>query len=142
MAWLTADVDGNDALRLHFQQLTDKMLVPLNRYFQTLIPAANEPHGRIKPFSHPAFLDHLKTKGPNPLGFRTKGLTSKSRVEADFYSSFCMRGCFAGWLAARVHSASAAVAASSAGDGASRHSSSRDSDESGSVARRGGAVVR
>lgn len=35
---LTPDRAGNAALRTHFQQLTERFLVPLNRYFQTLVP--------------------------------------------------------------------------------------------------------
>lgn len=105
------------------------MLVPLNRYFQTLVPPrtpvpTSPQPGRsavpppppalslstLKPFSLPAFVSHLKTKGPNPLSFKTKGLSTKSRVESDFYSSFCMSPCFASWLSARVESLGIAVA--------------------------------
>jgi hypothetical protein len=120
------------------------MLVPLNRYFQTLVPTispsptpspvyafgASTPHsalasstastiGSLKPFSIPAFVSHLKTKGPNPLSFRQKGLTTKSRVESDFYTTFCMSPTFAGWLSKRVESMGVAFAAaqSSAGVG-------------------------
>jgi len=114
------DEAGNAALRTHFQQLTEKMLVPLNRYFQTLVPnlspdpsAPTAGIGGIKPFSIPAFLTHLKTKGPNPLTFRNKGLTTRTRVENDFYTSFCMSPTFAGWLASRVDSLGLAVAAQS-----------------------------
>ena len=97
------------------------MLVPLNRYFQTLVPTLSpnpSPSlgpgaGGIKPFSIPSFLSHLKTKGPNPLTFRNKGLTSRTRVENDFYTSFCMSPTFAGWLASRVDSLGLAVAAQS-----------------------------
>ena len=115
------DPSGNEALRAHFQQLTEKMLVPLNRYFQTLVPtlsplpspiprnAPNNPS--IKPFSLPGFLSHLRTHGPNPLSFRTRGLSTKARVENDFYASFGMSPTFAGWLAARVESLGLAVAA-------------------------------
>ncbi|KAL7418405.1 hypothetical protein Q5752_006863 [Cryptotrichosporon argae] len=138
------DPAGNDALRAHFQQLTDKFLVPLNRYFQTLIPtlspvptpspspspvprvaqtlappapssAAGSPNPAagaavVRPFSLPAFLAHLRATGPNPLAFRTKGLSTKTRVETDFYTAFCMGGCFAAWLAGRVDSVGAVVA--------------------------------
>ncbi|WVO12525.1 hypothetical protein L204_100125 [Cryptococcus depauperatus] len=128
------DPDGNEALRRHFQQLTEKFLVPLNRYFQTLIPTPsptmgpNPPtfpllpltprsfshlspspslqtsHLCIRPFSLPTFLSHLRFSGPNPLAFRTRGLTGKVRVESDFYASFCMSSGFAGWLSSRVES--------------------------------------
>ena len=141
---LTVPVDpaGNEALRTHFQQLTERFLVPLNRYFQTLVPtlqpspipspnpaltpstSANSVNSAsshlstssnslnsLKPFSLPAFLAHLKNHGPNPLSFRNKGLTTKTRVESDFYASFCMSATFAGWLAGRVESLGIAVAA-------------------------------
>jgi len=117
----TVDPAGNEALRAHFQQLTEKMLVPLNRYFQTLVPTlspAPSPNpgivtdnSTIKPFSLPAFLTHLRTHGPNPLLFRTKGLSTKARVENDFYAAFGMSASFAGWLGARVESLGLAVAA-------------------------------
>jgi len=116
-----ADAKGNEALRAHFQQLTEKMLVPLNRYFQTLVPTlspAPSPNpsevtqsSGIKPFSLPAFLTHLRTHDPNPLSFRTKGLSTKARVEHDFYAAFGISATFAGWLAARVESLGLAVAA-------------------------------
>jgi hypothetical protein len=90
------------------------MLVPLNRYFQTLVPtlspnpaalpSTTAPPATLKPFSLPAFLAHLRTHGPNPLAFRTKGLSSKARVESDFYAAFCMSPTFAGWLHARINS--------------------------------------
>ncbi|WVR07677.1 hypothetical protein IAU60_004719 [Kwoniella sp. DSM 27419] len=123
------DPEGNEALRTHFQQLTERFLVPLNRYFQTLVPTLSSPgasptsgpsstvpspgghtpsightSGAIRPFSIPSFLSHLRNHGPNPLTFRTKGLSSKSRVESDFYASFCMSPTFAKWLEARVDS--------------------------------------
>ena len=98
------------------------MLVPLNRYFQTLVPTLsplpsppppmNVLHNpSIKPFSLPGFLSHVRTHGPNPLSFRTRGLSTKARVENDFYASFGMSPTFAGWLAARVESLGLAVAA-------------------------------
>lgn len=100
------------------------MLVPLNRYFQTLIPTLGAtsssrapspiPAGvaaSVKPFSLPAFLTHLRNTGPNPLTFRTKGLSTKSRVESDFYAAFCMSPTFAGWLHAKLRSLEPVVAA-------------------------------
>jgi len=117
---LTVDSAEIDALRTHFQQLTEKMLVPLNRYFQTLVPppspsptAPTASSIPIKPFSLPAFLTHLKTRGPNPLAFRNRGLMTKARVESDFYTTFCMSPTFAGWLSSRVESLGLAVAAQS-----------------------------
>lgn len=95
------------------------MLVPLNRYFQTLVPTLSpnpsptlppQSNNTLKAFSIPSFLVHLKTRGPNPLLFRSRGLTSRARVESDFYTAFCMSPTFAGWLAARVNSLGLAVA--------------------------------
>ncbi|WWC64585.1 uncharacterized protein I303_107196 [Kwoniella dejecticola CBS 10117] len=125
------DPEGNEALRTYFQQLTERFLVPLNRYFQTLVPtlsstpsgsatsvspipspsgssssisSAAHTAGAIRPFSLPNFLTHLRNHGPNPLLFKTKGLSTKSRVESDFYASFCMSSTFARWLEVRVNS--------------------------------------
>lgn len=111
------DIEANEALRTHFQQLTERFLVPLNRYFQTLVPApslsaATASGGvttTIKPFSLPAFLTHLRSTGPNPLAFKNKGLSMKSRVENDFYASFGMSPTFAGWLSGRIDSLGSAV---------------------------------
>lgn len=103
---------------MHFQQLTEKFLVPLNRYFQTLIPTPSSSSlqgSTIKPFSLPSFLSHLRSTGPNPLAFKTKGLTMKSRVENDFYASFGMSPTFAGWLSGRIETLGSAVKAQSAG---------------------------
>lgn len=125
------DPEGNEALRMHFQQLTEKFLAPLNRFFQTLVPHRTTTHGltlpsdgsqrmpppppalsvsALKPFSLPTFLAHLRAHGPNPLAFKTRGLQSKARVESDFYASFCMSPTFAGWLQQRVESLGIAVA--------------------------------
>ncbi|WRT70225.1 uncharacterized protein IL334_007220 [Kwoniella shivajii] len=132
------DPEGNEALKTHFQQLTERFLVPLNRYFQTLVPTLSTPSpsvspstlpaststststsisaastshtaGAIRPFSLPNFLSHLRNHGPNPLLFKTKGLSMKSRVENDFYASFCMSSTFARWLEARVDSLGLAI---------------------------------
>jgi hypothetical protein len=111
---------------MHFQQLTERFLVPLNRYFQTLIPTPSSTSLQssspaIKPFSLPSFLAHLRSTGPNPLAFKTKGLTMKSRVEHDFYASFGMSPTFAGWLSGRIESLGSAVKAQSV---SSSHNSS------------------
>lgn len=110
------DVEANEALRMHFQQLTERFLVPLNRYFQTLIPTTTSTRrSDIKPFSLPSFLAHLRSTGPNPLAFKTKGLTMKSRVEHDFYATFGMSPTFSGWLSGRIESLDSAVRAQSTG---------------------------
>ncbi|BEI82755.1 hypothetical protein CcaverHIS002_0306230 [Cutaneotrichosporon cavernicola] len=157
------DKTGNMALRTHFQQLTERFLVPLNRYFQTLVPpptsGSSTPHrpslsrgssftsggvlppppamslSGLKPFSLPSFLAHLKKHGPNPLSFKSKGLAGKARVENDFYAAFCMGACFAGWLAARVQSLGLALAPMG-NEGlltASGFSSARDSGDASSA---------
>ncbi|ODN77662.1 hypothetical protein L202_04813 [Cryptococcus amylolentus CBS 6039] len=190
------DPAGNEALRSHFQQLTERFMVPLNRYFQTLVPTqtpipgmgshltpsmAGSPHPSannlpspspspslsaspmpspavfshlspslpvplssqspltaIRPFSLPAFLIHLRNSGPNPLLFRSNPsksiiLTGKSRVENDFYASFCMSAGFAGWLGGRVESLGGALAGSVSRTGTPRlsTSSSRSVSSSG-----------
>lgn len=112
---LTEDLEANEALRMYFQQLTEKFLVPLNRYFQTLVPVVSSRDPDIKPFSLPTFLAHLRSTGPNPLAFKTKGLTMKSRVEHDFYATFAMSASFAGWLSDRIDSLGSAVRAQSNG---------------------------
>lgn len=119
---------------MHFQQLTERFLAPLNRYFQTLVPQRTTKGlsipsdgsqlmpppppalsvSALKPFSLPTFLAHLKAHGPNPLAFKTRGLQSKARVESDFYASFCMSPTFAGWLQQRVETLGIAVASASA----------------------------
>lgn len=122
---------------MHFQQLTERFLAPLNRYFQTLVPHRTTKGlsipsdgsqlmpppppalsvSALKPFSLPTFLAHLKAHGPNPLAFKTRGLQSKARVESDFYASFCMFPTFAGWLQQRVESLGIAVASANGASG-------------------------
>jgi hypothetical protein len=85
--------------------------VPLNRYFQTLVPTLSSNNQDIKSFSLPAFLNQLKI-GPNPLSFRQKGLSSKTRVESDFYTRFCMSQTFSGWLSSKMISIGSVVNAS------------------------------
>lgn len=62
----------------------------------------------FRPFSLPDFLVHLKSTAPNPLRFRSKGLTMKGKVEHEFYTAFCMSCAFAGWLEQRIDSMQAA----------------------------------
>lgn len=118
-----SDAAGNETLRTFFIQLTEKMLAPLNRYVSSLIPPVgyvwscsfdrghhgayhspdvdSSPEG-IKPFALTAFLHHLKAMAPNPLQFRSKGLTTKGKVETEFYTAFCKSPGFAGWLRNRL----------------------------------------
>ena len=56
----------------------------------------------IKPFGLSAFLLHLKAMAPNPLQFRSQGLTTKGKVEIQFYTAFCKSPGFAGWLRNRL----------------------------------------
>lgn len=98
-----SDPAGNAALRAYFMQLTEKMLSPLNRYVNSLIPPSESMDG-IKPFVLSDFLAHLKATAPNPLQFRPKGLTPKSKVEIEFYTKFCSSPGFAEWQTRQLNS--------------------------------------
>lgn len=60
---LTPDRAGNAALRTHFQQLTERFLVPLNRYFQTLVPPPSS--GASTPQRPPLSRPHSFTAHPS-----------------------------------------------------------------------------
>ncbi|GMK56685.1 hypothetical protein CspeluHIS016_0305250 [Cutaneotrichosporon spelunceum] len=55
------DKGGNEALRTHFQQLTERFLVPLNRYFQTLVPPLSSGASTPRPT-----LSRASSFGPTP----------------------------------------------------------------------------
>nr|VWO99742.1 RRM domain-containing protein [Ganoderma boninense] len=67
---------ASEALRQHFAARTTALLVPLQRYLQTLIPTPSEsrsplPNGaRLKPFHDAAFFSSLKAHG-SPLPFKS-----------------------------------------------------------------------
>ncbi|KAL7413136.1 hypothetical protein BDY24DRAFT_341111 [Mrakia frigida] len=97
------DFSANNDLRFHFADLTEKFLVPLNRYFASLIPTDLTPTPintlpPLKPFSPSAFLASLKAHG-HPLTFRSK--VSGGGGSQVFYESFLKSRNFGGWLTRR-----------------------------------------
>lgn len=117
-------IDGSERLDSYFRQLTERFLVPLYRY--------NNRRGRA-PWSTPDFLASLNENQyvASPLRFRSRGLISKSRIEQDFYATFCMSGNFASWLLELE-----ATAAPPAGDYNASARPSIESDMSSAVGRR------
>ncbi|KAI7868331.1 hypothetical protein BDF14DRAFT_1795470 [Spinellus fusiger] len=97
----------NNMLRRHFVDLTEKFLVPLNRYFSTLIPLHN-PHSdvklpRLKPFQTDQFMKSLKEHGPQlPFKSTFKTRTSNTDSTKELYSQFLKCGNFATWLQYRT----------------------------------------
>ena len=87
-------------MRRHFSSRTAALLVPFNRYLNTLIPSPSEAlHSsrsdrtpRLKPFNNVNFLASLKTHG-TPLPFRSN---SKQR---EFYERWLRTPAFGLWLA-------------------------------------------
>ncbi|CAO3570615.1 unnamed protein product [Mortierella alpina] len=96
----------DNILRKHFSTLTEKFLVPLNRYFATLVPSdislsstAQFPH--IAPFKQQTFLKFL-AKNPPAITFRTSTFKSNSETCQSFYKDFLKCGNFATWLRLRT----------------------------------------
>ncbi|KAG1750091.1 hypothetical protein EDB19DRAFT_1936844 [Suillus lakei] len=84
-------------LRRHFCSRTNTMLVPLNRYLNTLIPSPTERTTvsscrRLKPFSTVDFFSSLKANG-SPLPFKS---ATKRR---EFYERWLKTPAFGLWLA-------------------------------------------
>ncbi|KAH9902816.1 DUF1630-domain-containing protein [Cubamyces lactineus] len=96
--WCDLERLGSEALRQHFTTRTTALLVPLQRYLQSLIPTPSESRsnlantGRLKPFSDTAFFASLKTHG-SPLPFK-----SKAR-QREFYERWLRTPAFGLWLA-------------------------------------------
>lgn len=93
LAGMQASLD----LRRHFCSRTNAMLVPLNRYLNTLIPSPTECTTvsgclRLKPFSSSGFFSSLKANG-SPLPFKS---TAKRR---EFYERWLKTPAFGLWLA-------------------------------------------
>ncbi|KIO21720.1 hypothetical protein M407DRAFT_217683 [Tulasnella calospora MUT 4182] len=88
-----AEIEACSLLRQHFTDRTTKLLVPLNRHFQSLIPI--DPKAPLKPFTPSSFLASLKTHG-SLLPFRS---TSKQR---EFYERWLRTPAFGVWLTERV----------------------------------------
>ncbi|OBZ84794.1 Protein DENND6B [Choanephora cucurbitarum] len=96
----------NNILRRHFVDLTEKFLVPLNRYFSTLIPVDISIRGevpRLRPFQTDQFMKSLKEHGPQlPFKSTFKTRTSTSDPTKELYSQFLKCGNFATWLQQRT----------------------------------------
>ncbi|KAI8886570.1 DUF1630-domain-containing protein [Backusella circina FSU 941] len=83
----------NNILRRHFVDLTEKFLVPLNRYFSTLIPvdlSSNDGQPpRLRPFQSDQFMKSLKEHGPQlPFKSTFKTRTSTTDPTKELYSQF------------------------------------------------------
>ncbi|KAI8996795.1 hypothetical protein BDB01DRAFT_768514 [Pilobolus umbonatus] len=96
----------NNILRRHFVDLTEKFLVPLNRYFSTLIPVNISSDGdppRLRPFQTDQFMKSLREHGPQ-LPFKTsfKTRTSTRDPTKELYTQFLKCGNFATWLQQRT----------------------------------------
>ncbi|EIE82690.1 hypothetical protein RO3G_07395 [Rhizopus delemar RA 99-880] len=79
----------NNILRRHFVDLTEKFLVPLNRYFSTLIPVNPCEPSRLKPFQTDQFMKSLKEHGPQlPFKSTFKTRTSTTDPTKELYSQF------------------------------------------------------
>ncbi|KAG0322238.1 Protein dennd6a [Podila horticola] len=96
----------DNILRKHFATLTEKFLVPLNRYFATLVPndislssTSQFPH--IAPFKQQTFLKYL-SKNPPAISFKTSTFKSNSEACQTFYKDFLKCGNFATWLRLRT----------------------------------------
>lgn len=96
----------NNILRRHFVDLTEKFLVPLNRYFSTLIPTNISADGqvpRLRPFQTDQFMKSLKEHGPQlPFKSTFKTRTSTTDPTKELYSQFLKCGNFATWLQQRT----------------------------------------
>ncbi|OZJ06645.1 hypothetical protein BZG36_00358 [Bifiguratus adelaidae] len=92
---------ANNKLRRHFVDLTEKFLVPFNRYFSTLIPfhqnlASSGSKLQLRPFQTDQFLSSLKEHGPQ-LPYKSS-LRSAADITRDLYVQFTKCGNFAMWL--------------------------------------------
>ncbi|KAI0370326.1 DUF1630-domain-containing protein [Pilatotrama ljubarskyi] len=95
---LQAKRQASEALRQHFTSRTTALLVPLQRYLQSLIPTPSESRsnlansGRLKPFSDAAFFASLKAHG-SPLPFKSNA------KQKEFYERWLRTPAFGLWLA-------------------------------------------
>ncbi|PKC76048.1 DUF1630-domain-containing protein, partial [Rhizophagus irregularis] len=97
----------NNILRRYFVDLTEKFLVPLNRYFSTLIPfhitlSSSQEPPLLKPFKTDVFLKSLQEHGPQ-IPFKSKNFsTTSTDTYLNFYAQFLKCGNFATWLRQRT----------------------------------------
>ncbi|KAF9970887.1 hypothetical protein BGZ73_006267 [Actinomortierella ambigua] len=92
----------DNILRRHFSNLTEKFLVPLNRYFATLVPtdislSSASQMAMIAPFKQQDFLKYVG-KNPPAISFKTPAFKSNSEACQNFYKDFMRCGNFATWL--------------------------------------------
>ncbi|KAG0228031.1 hypothetical protein BGW41_003573 [Actinomortierella wolfii] len=92
----------DNILRRHFANLTEKFLVPLNRYFATLVPteitlSSASQMAMIAPFKQQDFLKYV-AKNPPAISFKTPTFKSTSEACQNFYKDFLRCGNFATWL--------------------------------------------
>ncbi|KAF9163707.1 hypothetical protein DFQ26_002228 [Actinomortierella ambigua] len=92
----------DNILRRHFSNLTEKFLVPLNRYFATLVPtdislSSASQMAMIAPFKQQDFLKYV-SKNPPAFSFKTTAFKSNSEACQNFYKDFMRCGNFATWL--------------------------------------------
>ncbi|KAI0267715.1 hypothetical protein BC834DRAFT_869605 [Gloeopeniophorella convolvens] len=101
-------------LRRHFSSRSAAVLVPLNRYLNTLIPRPSEASTdmRLKPFNNANFFASLKTHGA-ALPFRS------STKQREFYERWLRTPAFGQWLA-RQEEIVGRTLAENAGRGAGR----------------------
>ncbi|EGN98722.1 hypothetical protein SERLA73DRAFT_181337 [Serpula lacrymans var. lacrymans S7.3] len=88
-------MEASFTLRRHFCSRTNALLVPLNRYLNSLIPTpaeAGQFSTRLKPFSSTNFFSSLKSNG-SPLPFRS------ANRQKDFYERWLRTPAFGLWLA-------------------------------------------
>ncbi|KAI7849747.1 hypothetical protein BDC45DRAFT_593265 [Circinella umbellata] len=99
----------NNMLRRHFVDLTGKFLVPLDRYFSTLIPAPVGPP-QLRPFQTEQFMKSLKDHQrqlPFKSTFKTR--TTSADPMRDLYAQFLKCGNFATWLQHRTTEAQSEI---------------------------------
>lgn len=94
-----------ETLEQHFADLTQSFLLPLERYFQTLVPSSRtispwKATPRVKPFQVDVFLKSLRDMGPQ-LSILSKGKTEW----VDFYRRFLRSPNFKSWFRARTRQA-------------------------------------
>jgi hypothetical protein len=93
----SAGIQASLDLRRHLSSRTNTMLVPLNRYLNTLIPSPTERTSnsgcrRLKPFSTADFFSSLKANG-SPLPFKS------ATKRKEFYERWLKTPAFGLWLA-------------------------------------------
>ncbi|KAG2227478.1 hypothetical protein INT45_007504 [Circinella minor] len=105
----------NNMLRRHFVDLTGKFLVPLDRYFSTLIPApiqfqTDSGPPQLRPFQTEQFMKSLKDHQrqlPFKSTFKTR--TTSADPMRDLYAQFLKCGNFATWLQHRTTEAQSEI---------------------------------